>query len=173
MPKEPSSGHRDAVAEVVNASLDFVRGSLRISQASHSHRDRMLTWTVGLMGGGLLRLRSLIGALCTDRRHLLGWVMSSWLFGIILALVVRIIGERHAYRLRVEGLAEASELRLLLIQGLDSDSLEHEFGQVSHKYVNLSEKTRRLDQVTEYLYYVTLVFFLAGTVALALRVVTC
>jgi hypothetical protein len=133
----------------------------------------MLTWAVGLMGAGLFSLPSFIGALCTDRRQVLWWVMYPWMCGIIVALFARILGGVHAYRLRVGGLAEATELRWLLIRQLDPDTLEREHGQVLKKYVKLSERSQPLDQLIQYLSYATYAVFLAGMALLAWRLGTC
>src|SRR5262249_48206460 len=66
----------------------------RLEEASQRHEDRMLTWSVGLMGAALFATPALLETACHDSRNLV-IVAAPWATGIMLALLGRVVGGWH------------------------------------------------------------------------------
>lgn len=74
------------------ASLAATR---KLTDASQRHVDRMLTWSVGLMGAGLFALPNLVTTACGPARQSVGLVAAPWAAGIMLALLGRLVAAWH------------------------------------------------------------------------------
>jgi len=69
-----------------------------MAEASQQHQDQVLTWAIGLMGGGLFYLPNLLAQTCSiDSRPRFVLIAGPWALGILLALVGRMVSAHHRH----------------------------------------------------------------------------
>src|SRR5438445_11023145 len=66
----------------------------RLEETSQQHEDRMMTWSVGLMGAALFGPPGLLETACNESRNLV-IVAAPWAMGVMLALIERLVGGWH------------------------------------------------------------------------------
>jgi hypothetical protein len=169
------------VERVLHEYVEVVREFRLIGDAARMHRDRMLTWAIALMGGGLfaaINLRS-AGVCPVAGVRALIWAASPWALGVILAVCARIAGEWDravSDRFAVLSTGEAYLIRLEVARGLDDLAAERLMQRLGAADLSRAqrwnrEKLARL--VTDLLYSAALVALVAGMVSVFWRVVTC
>lgn len=97
----PARASKPEVLEGITGTLEKLTAlyldmleQIRSSSASHTqHADKMLTWAIGLMGGGLFYVNSLLQS--TIDRGLRFAALAPWIVGILAALAARVIGLRQ------------------------------------------------------------------------------
>src|SRR3989442_100628 len=80
-----------------------------ISNSSQAHHDRMLTWSIGLMGAGVFSAYGHLSA------HSRGAVLAPWALGILLAILARLVSLVVQDRDRALQFKKTNELLGLLV----------------------------------------------------------
>jgi hypothetical protein len=148
----------------------------RLEEASEHHEDRMLTWSVGLMGAALFALPGLLATACGGNRHLVV-VAAPWASGVVLALIGRLVGGwyRNASAYRFAG--RWGQNQALVVRPVEL-STPAEFGREIIALMNETnddlkaskERAERLNRWATRLYYSTVAMFIIGIAALFFRI---
>jgi hypothetical protein len=134
---------------------------------TQEHTDKMLTWAIGLMGGGLYGAYALLQC---DPTHLWIWALLPWLMGILCALAGRLI-EVHLLRLGSEGMHQrVSRVQLLMLE-TDGPLLSRNVQELFHNLFPAETASERLLPWAQRTYYATHVLFGVGILSVGLFVV--
>jgi hypothetical protein len=68
-----------------------------LAETFQKNTDDVLTWTIGLMGAGLLGLPSFISATCPSSPRRLALLATPWTLGVLFAVASRIVGRAHRH----------------------------------------------------------------------------
>ncbi len=166
------------VERVLHEYVEVAREFRLIGDAARMHRDRMLTWVIALMGGGLfaaINLRSAGVCPIAGVRALI-WAASPWVLGVILAVCARIVGEWDralSDRFAVLSTGEAYLIRLEMARGLDAAAAERLMQRLGAADPSRAQHWKLALLATDLLYSAALVALVAGMVSVFWRVVTC
>ncbi len=166
------------VERVLHEYVEVIREFRLIGDAARMHRDRMLTWAIALMGGGLfaaINLRS-AGVCPTGGVRALIWAASPWALGVILAACARIAGEWDralSDRFAVLSTGEKYLIRLEAVRGLDDAAAERLMQRLGAADPSHEKREKWARVVTDLLYCAVLVALVAGMVSVFWRVLTC
>jgi hypothetical protein len=151
----------------------------RLDEASQRHEDRMLTWSVGLMGGALFALPPVLNAACETTK---GYALAAapWALGVVCALVGRVVGGWHRDASRFHFAAKLGACHAILARSammqtareLASEILAVMNDTDTHLKVALARAVR-LNWWAEKFYYATVVTLVAGIVFLLWRISSC
>jgi len=160
--------------KVLLAYLDLAREFRVIAEGARMHRDKMLTWAIGLMGGGLFAVVNLAGGRCSavGARALI-WSASPWAAGVLLAVLGRIANAAYSEGAGAFVAAEAYEIRGALAHGLDADSAQQLFTRLSESATRIEyeKKAKVAKRASRFLYYLTLVALILGMISVFWRIV--
>jgi hypothetical protein len=92
-PLTPEEGLRQ-MREMGKSYADSLARVRELAAAEQTKVDAMLTWSVGLMGAGLLGVHSIFGT-CGVKGGALLWLTAPWLIGILLAVLGRVLAMHH------------------------------------------------------------------------------
>src|SRR5262245_27944146 len=120
MPGEPEQSR---VEKVLQAFGDAGREARQVQEAGRIHRDTMLTWAIGLMGGGVFAVVQLGGGPCSGLgfRPLI-WAASPWVAGVLLAVVGRMANAAQSQAASIFAVQEGFQIRSALARGLNTES---------------------------------------------------
>lgn len=134
---------------------------------TQEHTDRMLTWAIGLMGGGLYGAYALLRCGPT---HVWIWALLPWLLGILCALAGRVI-IAQLLKLGSDGThARVSRVQLLLIE-TDGPLLSRNVQELLDTRFPAETASENLLPWALRTYFTTHALFGIGIVAVALFVV--
>jgi len=161
---------------VLRAYIDLIRQVRRIDEAKHAHRDKMLTWAIALMGGGVFATVQLRSGICStlNTRALL-WAASPWALGVLLGFLARIASASYSHIKDVFRTGETYLIRAKIATGLDDEgakALLKELGN-SPERKRHEAKAECAESITRWLYYATLGALLVGMITVFWRVTTC
>ncbi len=159
--------------EVLKALLATTEKAYREAHESaaktQEHTDRMLTWAIGLMGGGLYGAYSLLR--CGPAQAWI-WALLPWLLGILCALAGRMliaqllsVGGRGSY-------ARVSRVQLLMLEtdgALISRNLQELISDA--EFFPEEKRTKKLQPWALVTYYTTHLLFAAGVLSVAFAVI--
>jgi len=160
--------------QVLHEYIDVGRKFRLIEDASRMHRDRMLTWAIGLMGGGIFATLHLASeGICSPPT--LMWAAAPWSLGVLFAVLGRIASAHQDGVRNLLTAGEAYLIRLQLVKGLDPTSAGELLRRLSDdpSRVQLERKVKCAEKMTSAFYYLTLVSLLLGMIVIFWRVVTC
>ncbi len=148
-----------------------------MTEASQQHEDRMLTWSVGLMGAGLFTAPSLLSTACGSVKGQMVFV-APWAAGVMLALLGRVVGGWHRDADSFHFTSKWGGLQALLVK---PDVSPKELGQQTLDVMNdktdqlkdCKDRTTRLNRWAVGLYYASVIAFGAGIALLWWRVSLC
>jgi len=93
-----------------------LRDYQKIGDASQAHHDRMLTWSIGLMGAGVF---AAYGHLPTHSRG----ALAPWILGILFAILARLVGQVVQDKDRSLQFVKIQELLALLLLPTETPGL--------------------------------------------------
>lgn len=130
---------------------------------TQEHTDRMLTWAIGLMGGGLY---GAYGLLRCGPPHVWAWALLPWLLGILFALAGRMILAQITAVGALGSHARVSRVQLLMLETdgpLISRNLKALFDDAT--LFPEEKTTKKLRPWALFAYYATHVLFGIGVLA--------
>lgn len=140
-----------------------------LATKTQEHTDRMFTWAIGLMGGGLYGAHALLRC---GPPHLWVWALLPWLLGILCALAGRLILAKMLGVGALGSHARVSRVQLLMIEtdgALISRNLKELLGNPA---LFPGEKMAKcLQPWAQIAYFTTHVLFGIGVLAVAVFVV--
>ena len=130
---------------------------------TQEHTDKMLTWAIGLMGGGLYGAYALLKCGPT---HVWMWALLPWVLGILCALAGRVI-LAHLLKLGSEGIHKrVSRVQLLMLES-DGPLLSRNIKELLDTLFPPEIVSERLLPWSLGTYYTTHVLFGAGILSVA------
>lgn len=150
--------------------LGFLRESHQMVLASNEHSDRMLTWMIGLMGGGLVSIYQLVVGVPWCIRAV---VLGPWLLGILVALTSRGLGAELRLRNNTDFMDRTGRLGPALLQD-DPRVIRDELGAVLEDkgaFGPQSQALKRLRRWANGLYDAAHVLFALGVMAAGIAAV--
>jgi hypothetical protein len=168
-------GEPPADRRVLREYLRVVRAFHRIRKAEQAHRDGMLMWTIGLMGGGTFAaLSSLLssGVCPATAKQSVIWATSPWGAGVALAVLARLIGAHHWRRDTLLLEAQEYQVRLRLPTATDATRL---LEQVSSDptAVRQTARSQCAERVSVWLSGLSLLALLGGMATVFVTAVFC
>jgi hypothetical protein len=153
------------VRDFITQWADGTREGHRFAKESQEHADRMLTWTIGLMGAGILASKDFLAAAPVDLRFA---AFLPWIAGIVSAVAGRLLGADLMQQTNLVHYERVHSMEMLLLvpeaaarAGIDR--------VLSGK--DLKEKdadVRRRQRRTQACFYGAHVFLVLGIVAVVL-----
>lgn len=157
----------EVLAGRVRAYIAGLHDARKMTAASQRHTDAMLTWAIGLMGGGIVSLFSVLAHWRAVTRPDTLLAVSPWILGILLALLGRLVvkelmsADDQFVFLKQHALNEL----LLATGGVDVTR----FRQIASNEVcglkGARDKMETFGRWTDRLYYVTHGLFGLGVIA--------
>jgi hypothetical protein len=90
----------------------------RLATASVAHADAMLTWSIGLMGGGIFASKDVLASAPVDLRFA-AWL--PWILGIVFAVTGRLLYDHGMARDRLHHYKRVNMIEMLL--GLTDEAI--------------------------------------------------
>ena len=159
--------------------LEYLRALLSAAEKSYTqghefaaksqeHSDAMLTWAIGLMGGGLYASYGLLNGAPT---RMWMWALMPWIAGILCALGGRLLlGKIMAFGM-LGAQARVSRVQLLLLE-TNVALIQKNFRELTENAALFDgeKKSVTLQRPAQILYLVTHLLFALGVVAVAIAV---
>lgn len=141
------------------------------------HDDRMLTWAIGLMGGGFfasIHLPSVGVCQAIGPRPLI-WAASPWVAGVLFAVLGRIAGGRYREVSNTFSVGDAYQMPRALARAPDEESAWQIFRRLLDDPSRAQYEARAecAKTIARWSYYLTWGLFVLGMIWVFSRVVTC
>lgn len=166
-----------ALREAGKSYADSLARVRELAAAEQGKVDGMLTWTVGLMGAGLLGVHSTLGT-CGVKGVTLLWVISPWLIGILLAVLGRILAMQHR---TADGLLFARKWGTLQTALMDAScsperlalTLQNIIADRTPEIAAALTRSRRWSRRLVFAFYLVHIAFAIGVVLVVWRLTLC
>jgi hypothetical protein len=171
---EGNPADQSRVERVLQAFVEASREVRLLQETIRTHRDTMLTWAIGLMGGGLLAVVNLASGPCSALgAQPLIWAASPWGAGVLFAVIGRIASAYLSQTGVLLSVTEVFEIRSNLARGLDAKAASELLDKISAGAKESETGTVKFaKKVSLNFYYLTLLALLVGMISVFLKVAT-
>ena len=163
---DPEGESRSAGA--LRAYIAAIQEFRLIDDAAREHLDKMLTWVIGLMGGGVLATAANV-SICPGRD--LVWASVPWVGGTLIAVIGRIFGDLYREHPGLRTAAEAYSAKLELARGPDDESARKFFAR--HLEEPYMKRAAYAQRIARWCYRASLILLAIGMLSVFRGVVSC
>ena len=137
-----------------------------LAVSSQERSDKMLTWFIALMGGGIFSVHRFFADV---QVHLIVTCLLAWVIGIVSGVTSRVLGGVLVNKNNLLFYDRVSRLGLLMIES-DYSLIRRELADLMKASGSLAQKEKKLVcllRATNATYYLAYLGFIVGTVAAA------